>query len=148
MDENASRAVFIGVSVLVAIITITVVLNFYRTAKNSASVANRYDITTTDNAYLNRVLEKEKITGAELRYLLNYYYENKNVNINIENQILYKVGNELENAELIGTNINTEETWLSNYERYIDYNIRLNYNYRLSVQETEYKTTITATFQY
>ena len=79
MDENASRAVFIGVSVFVAIITITLIVNFYRTAKDSAAVANRYDLTETGSSKVNEILSKDKITGLELRYLLNYYYNDTDI---------------------------------------------------------------------
>ena len=81
MDENASRAVFIGVSVFGAIITITLIVNFYRTAKDSAAVANRYDLTETGSSKVNEILSKDKITGLELRYLLNYYYNDTDANI-------------------------------------------------------------------
>ena len=72
MDENASRAVFLGVSVFVAIITITLIINFYYAAKDAASVANTHDISNTGNKYINDILVKDMITGMELRYLLNY----------------------------------------------------------------------------
>ncbi len=144
MDENASRAVFIGVSVLVAIITITLVLSFYRTAKDSASVANRYDISATGTSYLNSILEKEKVTGVELRYLLNYYYGESQVKIHIY-QPDFNEGINSDNIELV---VNSNDYWSEENQQKLDENIRPNYNYRLSVQETEYDVTIITTFEY
>lgn len=148
MDENASRAVFIGVSVFVAIITITLIITLYSTAKDSASVANRYDITNSGTAYLNSILEKEKITGVELRYLMNYYANDETVTISIYDQLLYSVGNNKdENNEIPNHAINNDAFWQSNYQTLIDYNIRPNYNYNLFVHTTDIGFAIIATFE-
>lgn len=148
MDENASRAVFLGVSVFVAIITITLIVSFYRTAKDSAAVANRYDISTTGNAYLSNILDKDKITGSELRYLMNYYAEDETVSISIYDQMLYKFGNsQSEEAELPKYYINNDKYWLADYQNIIDYNIRPNYNYNLTVSESDFGLSIVATFE-
>lgn len=148
MDENASRAVFLGVSVFVAIITITLIVGFYRTAKDSAAVANRYDISVTGNAYLSSVLEKEKITGSELRYLMNYYVNDETVSISIYDQLLYNVGSDKDaDMELPRYYINNDKYWLVDYQNIIDYNIRPNYNYNLFVYDTDVGFSIIATFE-
>ena len=148
MDENASRAVFLGVSVFVAIITITLIVTFYRTAKDSAAVANRYDITNTGNSYLNSVLLKEKITGSELRYLMNYYANDETVDISIYDQLLYTIGDaEDEDRELPHYSINNNNYWLTDYQGNIDINIRPNYNYNLFVETKVVGFKIIATFE-
>lgn len=148
MDENASRAVFLGVSVFVAVITITLIVTFYRTAKDSAAVANRYDITSTGNTYLNSVLYKEKITGSELRYLMNYYANDETVSISIYDQLLYTMGNTAdEEMELPHHEINNDKYWHIDYQGNMDLNIRPNYNYNLFVQETDIGFAIVATFE-
>ena len=148
MEESASRAVFLGVSAFVAIITITVILNFYRTAKDTAAVANRYDITQAGNAYLNGILKKEKITGCELRYLMNYYANNEKVIISVYDQLLYTAGNNKEEAVgLPHFEINNDEYWHKDYQLNIDINIRPNYNYNLFVETTKAKMSIIATFE-
>jgi len=148
MEESASRAVFLGVSAFVAIITVTVILNFYRTAKDTAAVANRYDITKAGNSYLNSILEKDKITGCELRYLMNYYANNEKVVISVYDQILYTAGNNEEEGQgLSHFEINNDEYWQRDYQLNIDINIRPNYNYNLFVETTKDKMSIVATFE-
>ena len=126
MDENASRAVFLGVSVFVAIITITLILTFYRTAKDSASVANRYDITYTENQRADEILSKEKIMGVELRYLLNYYYNNDSVEIAI-----YQPTEETEENVKVG--VDREDYWSKSAQQNLDELIRPNYEYGIEV---------------
>ena len=103
MDENASRAVFLGVSVFVAVLTITIVITFYTTARNSAGVANRFDITNTGNKRANEILSKTHITGTELRYLLNYYYNDNSIKI-----IVFQPSETYDEGEIVDTNINNE----------------------------------------
>lgn len=143
MDENASRAVFIGVSVFVAIITITLIVNFYRTAKDSAAVANRYDLTETGSSKVNEILSKDKITGLELRYLLNYYYNDTDIQIYVYQPDVNDKFDE-ENARL---SVNSEEYWSDQNQQYLDENIRPNFNYGLAIDNRGRATVIVATFE-
>lgn len=143
MDENASRAVFIGVSVFVAIITITLILNFYRTAKDSAAVANRYDLTETGSSKVNEILSKDKITGLELRYLLNYYYSDTDIQIYVYQPNVNDKFDE-ENARL---SLNSKEYWSDENQQYLDENIRPNFNYGLAIDNRGRATVIVATFE-
>ena len=143
MDENASRAVFIGVSVFVAIITITLIVNFYRTAKDSAAVANRYDLTETGSSKVNEILSKDKITGLELRYLLNYYYNDTDIQIYVYQPDVNDKFDE-ENARL---SVNSEEYWSDENQQYLDENIRPNFNYGLARDNRGRATVIVATFE-
>lgn len=143
MDENASRAVFIGVSVFVAIITITLIVNFYRTAKDSAAVANRYDLTETGSSKVNEILSKDKITGLELRYLLNYYYNDTDIQIYVYQPNVNDKFDE-ENARL---SLNSKEYWSDENQQYLDENIRPNFNYGLAIDNRGRATVIVATFE-
>ena len=140
MDENASRAVFLGVSVFVAIITLTLILNFYRTAKDTASVANRFDITNMGNKRANEILSKTKITGLELRYLLNYYYNDDSVEIYV-----YQPKQKAE--ENVKVEINTEEYWSDATQQKLDEEIRPNYNYGLAIDTRRGGYVVVATFE-
>ena len=140
MDENASRAVFLGVSTFIAIITITLIVNFYRTAKDSAAVANRYDITNTGNKYVNEVLGKDKITGLELRYLLNYYVNDDSVMI-----VIYQPGANADDIKKI--DISSEDYWSDTNQKNLDEQIRPNYNYGLVIDTRKNGFVIVATFE-
>lgn len=139
MDENASRAVFLGVSVLVAIITLTVILNFYRIAKDTAAVANRHDITAVGNSRTNEILAKSKITGLELRYLLNYYSGHNDIEV-----FVYQPGDKLadmknETPDNVKINFDAQSN--------LDEIIKPNYNYGLVIDNRNAKTFIVATFE-
>ena len=140
MDENASRAVFIGVSVFVAIITITLIVNFYRTAKDSAAVANRYDLTNTGNKRADEILAKKKITGLELRYLLNYFYNDNSVEI-----FVYQPEQKAEDNKKV--EINTTDYWSEETQQALDEKIRPNFNYGLVIDTRKGGYTVVATFE-
>ena len=126
MDENASRAVFLGVSVFVAIITLSVILTFYRTAKDTASVANRHDITNTGNQRIDEILNSKQISGIDLRYLINYYSNDDTVEINVWDT------QEVSGAK-IKINTDVDDYWATSYQTYLDEKIRPNYYYNLDV---------------
>lgn len=93
MDESAPiRAIVIGVSVLLAIATISAVLMYYTTAKQMASnvgrgqdFAGNYEQSIKDilisGSY--NVSGTNYITGADVKNLLNYFYNDENVEIYI-----------------------------------------------------------------
>lgn len=141
MDENASRAVFLGVSVFIAILTITIIVNFYDTARNSAAVANRFDISNDVNKNVNKVLEKKNINGVELRYLLNYFEGNNEFEIAVYNSASDRDNN-------VKINIDHENYWTDGYQTRLDKEIRPNYNYTLDILESGNKYVIVAVFQY
>ena len=109
MDESAPiRAIVIGVSTLLAITTISGVLMYYNTAKQMASnigrgqdFATEYEQSIQDvllTGTSNNVSGNSYIKGADVKNLLNYFYDDQNVNIKItglkkidknENQINY-----------------------------------------------------------
>lgn len=93
MDESAPiRAIVIGVSVLLAIATISAVLMYYNTAKQMASnvgrgqdFAENYEQSIqdilTEGSY--NVAGTNYITGADVKNLLNYFYNDENVEVNV-----------------------------------------------------------------
>ncbi|MDD2627419.1 MAG: hypothetical protein PHR25_02645 [Clostridia bacterium] len=143
MDENASRAVFIGVSVFVAMITITLIITFYNTAKESASVANRFDISVESNSEIRDILNKEKITGLELRYLMNYYFDEERIVIKIYSSDEKALAGDEEGI----TSIRGKEYWEQSNQQELDYIIRPNYTYALIVTKNNAITTIKAIFE-
>lgn len=93
MDESAPiRAIVIGVSTLLAVATISAVLMYYNTAKQMASNVGRgqdfaanYDQSIQDilTAGTYNVSGTNYITGADVKNLLNYFYDNEEVQINV-----------------------------------------------------------------
>lgn len=93
MDESAPiRAIVIGVSVLLAVATISGVLMYYNTAKQMASNIGRgqdfaanYEQSIQDILLsgTSSVAGTNDITGADVKNLLNYFYADDTVNIKI-----------------------------------------------------------------
>lgn len=93
MDESAPiRAIVIGVSTLLAVATISAVLMYYNTAKQMASNVGRgqdfaanYDQSIQDilTAGTYNVSGNNYITGADVKNLLNYFYDNEEVRIDV-----------------------------------------------------------------
>lgn len=89
MDEGISvRAITIGVSIFIAIITMTAVLSYYNAAKESVrSIGQGTDISVNYNREIESLLVKASsnyyLNGTDVKNLINYYYGNVNVDINI-----------------------------------------------------------------
>lgn len=94
MDESAPiRAIVIGVSVLLAMATISGVLMYYNTAKQMASNVGRgQDFAANYEQSIQDILltgtpnvtgNNNYITGADVKNLLNYFYADDTVNIKI-----------------------------------------------------------------
>lgn len=93
MDESAPiRAIVIGVSTLLAVATISAVLMYYNTAKQMASNVGRgqdfaanYEQSIQDilTAGTYNVSGNNYITGADVKSLLNYFYNNEEVQIKV-----------------------------------------------------------------
>ena len=97
MDESTPiRAIVIGVSVLIGIATISAVLMYYNTAKQMASNVGRgQDFASNYEQSIQDILLKGSytvsgnnyITGTDVKNLLNYFYNNENVEIIVQNII-------------------------------------------------------------
>lgn len=93
MDESAPiRAIVIGVSTLLAVATISAVLMYYNTAKQMASnvglgqdFAANYEQSIKDilTAGTYNVSGNNYITGADVKNLLNYFYGDEDVRIDV-----------------------------------------------------------------
>lgn len=90
MDENnAIRAITIGVSTFIAIITITAVMMYYNTAKATVQeVGSGPDLYNNYASYIKDILVKPSgstISGTEAINIINYFYNDDLVTVNIDN---------------------------------------------------------------
>jgi hypothetical protein len=83
MEEGISiRALTIGVSIFIAIATMTLVITYYSTARQSvAKVGTGIDISVAYDRKIDTILtlaspSNYNLTGTDVKNLLNYYYEN------------------------------------------------------------------------
>ncbi len=84
MDDVAIRAITIGASVLIALITISAVLTYYTAAKDMVrQIGSGTDIAGLYEKSIEEILLKDTITGTELKNLINYF--------SMRNDIDYKV---------------------------------------------------------
>lgn len=119
-ESNAMRAITIGVSVFVAIITITGVLTYYGivrdTAKNIGSgndIGEKYSKDIENillrGSYKGNSDEYNYLTGTEVLNLLNYFYKNENVRIDIQNIQYVKDDGTIDNLVSTQENVNITE---------------------------------------
>lgn len=89
MDEsNAIRAITIGVSTFIAIMTISAVMLYYTSAKEAVNaIGTGTDVAQNYSDYVRNLLLKDTITGAEFKNILNYYYMNDRVQVNFSNEM-------------------------------------------------------------
>lgn len=125
MDEsNAIRAITIGVSTFIAIITISAVMMYYSTAKNTVQeIGSGPDLYNNYASYIRDILLKPSgsiITGAEAVNLINYFYNDETVEINSK-----------ENGPLVYDEIN-EKTHLDSSFKKINLN---NEKYNQSINQ-------------
>lgn len=84
MSDVVTRAIMIGASVFIAIITISAVMTYYNVAQNAArSVGTGVDIAGLKNQNITDSLLKQTVTGTEVKNIINYFYQNKNVHVNV-----------------------------------------------------------------
>ena len=89
MDENnAIRAITIGVSTFIAIITISAVMMYYNTAKATVQeVGSGPDLYNNYASYIKDILVKPSgstISGTEAINIINYFYNDDLVTVNID----------------------------------------------------------------
>ncbi len=88
-DSTPMRALTIGVSIFIALATITAIMIYYNTAKNAAGIIGNQakDIATSYRQDIeDMLLSGGTITGTDVINLLNYFKNDQNVNITIKNQ--------------------------------------------------------------
>ena len=103
MEELSVKALIIGVSVLVTMTVLSAIIIYFNTARALAdNVSNRVDIASAYDDIMKADVFHDRITGVEVRSLINKYAGNKNVVINI--------------VEISGENVNSynniNNTWL------------------------------------
>lgn len=125
MDESISvRAITIGVSVFIAIITMTVVLNYYNTAKQTVrGIGEGTNISENYNRQIESILSKASTTnyylnGTDVKNLLNYYYNNTNVTINILKLLVIDDSGNVNYENMIGTKKQMYENINNDYTKY------------------------------
>lgn len=91
MDEsNAIRAITIGVSTFIAILTISAVLTYYNTAKATVQeIGYGPDLYNNYANYVQDILLRAdtngNISGTDAINIINYFYNNDLVTVNIKN---------------------------------------------------------------
>lgn len=105
MEDVSIRAVVIGVSLFVTMITVTAILSFYNVSILTAQAFNkRVNIAEEYDYIMNSDVFTDELTGVELRNLINKYANNAEVVIflkmndkeiyeNINNKWLNSIGN-------------------------------------------------------
>lgn len=84
MEDYPIRAIVIGVSVFVTMLTLSVILIYYNTARNTANVAmKRTDIASSFEEIVNADNFEGNLSGVEVRSLIRKYAGKENVRINI-----------------------------------------------------------------
>ena len=86
-ENNAIRAITIGVSTFIAMITISAVLMYYNTARATVQeIGTGTDISQNYSKYILEILLKPDnttVSGTDVKNILNYFYLNERVNVNI-----------------------------------------------------------------
>ena len=73
MEDVSVRAITIGVGVIVALVTITAVLTYYNTAKDTVrQIGSGTDIAGLYEKSIEDILLKSNLSGTDVINLLNY----------------------------------------------------------------------------
>ena len=110
-NEVTIRLVSIGASIFIALVTITAVMVYYNMSRNTIAEIGVTDLSENYNENIKQVLYKDKVTGSELKNILQYfrndlliniwidkyYYIDNNSNIVIRKDLTYNQSNEFNN---------------------------------------------------
>ena len=84
MEDFSIRAIVIGVSLFVTMLTLTAILLYFNTARQAADVVSkRDDIATSYDRIMNNEVFEDTLSGVDVRSLINKYAESEDVQINI-----------------------------------------------------------------
>ena len=84
MEDNTVRAITIAVGVLISIATISLVVMYYNTAKESFSAIGRgNDLNTNYNKHVVDILTKSEARGTDITNILNYFENNPSITLNV-----------------------------------------------------------------
>ena len=85
MEDFSIRAIVIGVSLFVTMLTLTAILMYFNTARGIADEVNkRTDIASSYDYIMNPDTYEDELTGVEVRSLINKYVAKKDIEINVE----------------------------------------------------------------
>ena len=94
MEDNAIRAIVIGVSLFVTMLTLTAIIIYFNTARSAADiVSKRQDIASSFDSIMYSDNFETTLTGVQVRSLINKYVLDDLVKINIidrDGRILYE----------------------------------------------------------
>lgn len=111
MEDFSIRAIVIGVSLFVTMLTLTAILLYYNTARQVAdAVSRREDIASSYERIMNKEVFEDDISGVDVRSLINKYAGVEYVEINI-----IKIGNTTIEDNDNYKNINN--SWLINIDK-------------------------------
>jgi len=84
MEDFSIRAIVIGVSLFVTMLTLTAILMYFNTARGIADEVNkRTDIASSYDYIMNSNALEDELTGVEVRSLISKYASSDSVTINI-----------------------------------------------------------------
>ncbi len=84
MEDFSIRAIVIGVSLFVTMLTLTAILMYFNTARSVADEVNkRTDIANSYDYIMNEGAFEDELSGVEVRSLIHKYAGNSSVNINV-----------------------------------------------------------------
>ena len=84
MEDFSIRAIVIGVSLFVTMLTLTAILMYFNTARGAADVVSkREDIASSYERIMNTEVFDDDLSGVEVISLINRYAGSDSVEINI-----------------------------------------------------------------
>ena len=84
MEDFSIRAIVIGVSLFVTMLTLTAILLYFNTAREAVDIVNkREDIASSYDRIMNNETYEDNLSGVDVRTLINKYAESESVEINI-----------------------------------------------------------------
>ena len=137
MEDFSIRAIVIGVSLFITMLTLSAILIYFNTARSIADEVNkRTDIANSYDYIMNSDEFSDELSGVEVRSLINKYAGSKDVTIN-----LAVVGNNY-------NNVNNEWLQILNDNASIISEEKLNIvnpvqNYNVDKEEKQGKITLT-----
>lgn len=90
MEDVSVKAITIGVGIFMAIMTMTAVLTYYNTAKDAVrEIGSGTDIAGLYEKSIEDILLKKKVSGTDIKNILNYFAGRKDVKIYVAHLHLY-----------------------------------------------------------
>lgn len=92
-EDNAIRAITIGVGVLIAIATISLVLTYYNTSKEAMSaIGTGNNLYKNYNKHIVDILTTPEARGTDIINLLNYFEKDDSITLNLYDSKGIQVG--------------------------------------------------------